>query len=111
MWWKFGKPMPATTLVNYCYQYMFYNCTALTTAPTLPATTLTQYCYYSMFQGCTNLNRIECLATNISALNCTVNWVANVAATGTFIKNPSMSSWTTGSSAIPLGWTVEDAAE
>ena len=103
--------LPATTLIQYCYYNMFYGCTALTTAPALPATTLIQYCYYNMFYGCTNLNRIECLATNISALNCTVNWVANVAATGTFIKNPSMSSWTTGSSAIPLGWTVEDAAE
>ena len=33
--------LPATTLANYCYQYMFSGCTFLTTAPELPATTLT----------------------------------------------------------------------
>ena len=98
--------LPATTLVNYCYQYMFYNCTALTTAPTLPATTLTQYCYYSMFQGCTNLNRIECLATNKSASYCTNAWAYGVAATGTFVKDPNMTGWSTGSNGIPSGWTV-----
>lgn len=47
--------LPATTLANYCYQGMFYNCTSLTTAPELPATTLANSCYYRMFQNCTNL--------------------------------------------------------
>ena len=48
--------LPATNLVNYCYQYMFYNCTSLTTAPkTLPATRSPSYCYQYMFHSCTAL--------------------------------------------------------
>ena len=47
--------LPATTLAEYCYQYMFYNCTGLTTAPELPATTLAGHCYESMFSYCTSL--------------------------------------------------------
>lgn len=47
--------LPATTLSTYCYDYMFYGCTALTTAPLLPATTLQQYCYRYMFRGCSSL--------------------------------------------------------
>ena len=30
---------------RYCYTSMFYNCTSLTTAPTLPATALASNCY------------------------------------------------------------------
>ena len=62
-----------------------------------------------MFQGCTSLNYIKCLATNISASNCTTDWVNGVANSGTFVKNPSMSSWRTGNNGIPTNWTVEDA--
>ena len=102
--------LPATVLANYCYDGMFINCTSLTIAPSiLPATTLTPYCYRSMFEGCTSLNYIKCLATDISANNCTYNWVTGVASSGTFIKNPSMASWTTGDNGVPSGWTVEDA--
>jgi hypothetical protein len=63
-----------------------------------------------MFAGCTSLNYIKCLATNISALDCISDWVSGVAASGTFIKDQSMSDWTTDESGIPSGWTVEDAA-
>ena len=101
--------LPATTLADSCYNSMFSNCTSLTTAPELPATTLNIMCYDSMFQGCTSLNYIKCLATDISASNCTRYWVDGVASTGTFVKNPNMSGWTTGNSGIPNGWTVQDA--
>ena len=47
--------LPATTLANSCYEYMFNNCDSLTSAPELPATTLARSCYYSMFAGCTSL--------------------------------------------------------
>ena len=50
--------LPATTLAKFCYQYMFYGCTSLTTAPELPATTLVNYCYDGMFYGCTNLTTV-----------------------------------------------------
>ncbi len=67
-----------------------------------------------MFVNCTNLNYVKCLATDISADNCTTNWLANVAATGTFVKAATMNDWTVGLDAnddvsgIPQGWTVED---
>ena len=101
--------LPATTLVDYCYCLMFENCKSLTTAPKLPATTLAESCYDRMFNGCTNLNHIECLATDKTAANCTLEWLVGVSSTGTFIKNKDMTDWTTGSSGIPSGWTVQDA--
>lgn len=103
------KILPATTLAEGCYQQMFYNCTSLTTSPELPAPTLTTSCYFSMLYGCINLNYIKCLASNISASNCTTTWVRNVSSAGTFVKRPSMNRWTTSAKGIPEGWTVEDA--
>lgn len=100
--------LPATTLAGACYYNMFRSCSSLTTVPELPATTLASYCYYNMFNGCSNLNYIKCLATNISAWSCTESWVDGVASTGTFVKNPSMTGWTTGNNGIPSNWTVED---
>lgn len=100
--------LPATTLADLCYRGMFQNCTSLTSAPELPASTLVMGCYFNMFYNCTSLNSVNCLATNISAGSCTSTWLYNVAATGTFTKSPNMSSWTTGASGIPTGWTVED---
>ncbi|MBQ9214398.1 MAG: hypothetical protein IJ150_10730, partial [Bacteroidales bacterium] len=47
--------LPALTLSNYCYSYMFHSCRNLTVAPELPATTLSDYCYSCMFYGCDNL--------------------------------------------------------
>lgn len=101
--------LPATTLARRCYVSMFYNCTSLTSAPALPATTLVEGCYSHMFYNCTSLNYITCLATNISASNCTDGWVSGVSATGTFIKSSSMNNWTRGSSGIPNNWTVQNA--
>ena len=100
--------LPATTLAYHSYSYMFTNCASLTTAPLLPAPVLTQYCYESMFNGCRSLSYIKCLATDISATNCTSNWVSSVAATGTFVKSPNMTEWTRNYNGIPVGWTVEE---
>ncbi len=100
--------LPATTLANNCYDGMFYGCTSLTAAPQLPTTRLADGCYYNMFRNCTNLNYIKCLATDISASNCTTSWVDGVASTGTFVK-AGATGWTTGTSGIPSGWTVQDA--
>ncbi len=103
--------LPATTLTQSCYATMFWQCTNLINAPELPATTLASNCYSDMFNGCSNLNSITCLATDISASYCTSNWVTGVAASGTFTKAASMSSWTTGVDGIPTNWTVQDATE
>jgi hypothetical protein len=90
---------------------MFYYCTNLTTAPELPATTLADDCYYYMFYNCNKLNYIKMLATDISASGCLSNWVIGVASTGTFVKNPDMNSLPTGYSGIPSGWTVVNDGE
>ena len=101
--------LPATTLTNQCYRYMFSGCTALTTAPELHATTLTNQCYKYMFYKCTSLNYVKCLATDISATECTSAWLADVSSSGTFVRDASMTSWTTGNDGIPSGWTVQNA--
>jgi hypothetical protein len=127
--------LPSTSLTYRCYYAMFYGCTSLTTAPSLPATTLAQECYYSMFascssltaapdllattlqtkcyQGmfasCSSLNYVKCLATNISATDCTTSWLYNVSSSGTFVKSSSMSGWSSGVSGIPTNWTVQNA--
>jgi len=101
--------LPATTLTKGCYRSMFSNCTSLVSAPVLPATTLTVNCYNSMFFYCSSLNNITCLATDISANYCTIDWVWGVASTGTFTKAASMTNWLTNDSGIPSGWTVQDA--
>ena len=62
--------IPATTLTNYCYTYMFYNCSSLTTAPELPATTLNTCCYMSMFHGCTSLTTAPELPATTLATAC-----------------------------------------
>lgn len=101
--------LPATTLVNNCYDSMFEGCTSLQTAPELPATTLADSCYQYMFRNCSKLNYIKMLATDISAKRCLYYWVSGVASTGTFVKNPSMTSLPTGVNGILSGWTVQNA--
>lgn len=96
--------LPATTLTISCYDGMFKGCTSLVTTPVLPATTLADYCYASMFRA-TSVNYVKCLATDISAFNCTETWLRDASATGTFVKKAGV-SWTTGNSGIPSGWTV-----
>ena len=98
--------LPATTLADNCYASMFSGCTGLTTAPALPANTLADYCYYFMFKNCTSLNKVTCLATDISATDCTKDWLSGVAITGTFISSADILGWSTGTSGIPSGWTV-----
>ena len=52
--------LPATTLANNCYSYMFSRCGNLTSIPEglLPATTLANNCYSYMFSRCGNLTSI-----------------------------------------------------
>ena len=100
--------LPATTLAEGCYRMMFSNCKNLTTAPVLPAGTLVVGCYSTMFVACSNLNSVTCLATDISALDATNDWLRGVAGTGTFTKAAGVTSWTTGDNGIPAGWTVVD---
>ena len=62
--------LPATTLTESCYNYMFYGCTSLTTSPELPATTLADYCYMNMFYQCQNLTTAPELPATTLADGC-----------------------------------------
>ena len=50
--------LPALKLATRCYDSMFLNCSSLQTAPDLPATELAEYCYMGMFRDCTNLKNV-----------------------------------------------------
>ena len=97
--------LPANTLQYACYDSMFYGCTSLTTAPVLPATTLAGSCYNSMFYGCTKLNSITVYAQDISATDCTTNWLSGVASTGTFHNMGFVTYKKDSINGIPVGWT------
>lgn len=105
----YAPELPATGLSNSCYSSMFRG-TAIETAPELPAATLVASSYHRMFMDCTNINKIKCLATDISANSCLSKWTLNVSSTGTFVKAPGMNDWPSGTSGIPEGWTVVDAS-
>lgn len=63
---KAPKKLPATTLADYCYYYMFQNC-PITNTPTLPATTVLNYSYSYMFTGCSSITSAPDLpATSVS---------------------------------------------
>ena len=96
------------TADDHGYLLLFLDCASLIQAPELPATTLMDNCYDSMFYNCTSLNYIKCLATNRSAEKCTFDWVKGVAPTGNFYKSPS-ATWETGTNGIPTGWTIHNA--
>ena len=105
--------LPATTLEVNCYSAMFEGCASLTKAPDLPATTLAELCYRQMFSGCAALKEIKCLATDISASDCTTDWVKDVPTgtpPGTFTCDSTMvATWEAkigNVSGVPTGWTV-----
>lgn len=62
--------LPATTLINGCYHYMFSGCTRLSAMPELPATTLVSSCYQDMFSGCTSLTKTTPLPATTLAQSC-----------------------------------------
>ena len=110
--------LPATNLVAFCYYRMFcmnrnskITTPKMTKSPVLPASVVTTSAYEEMFKGNGNLVEVTCLATDISASNAVKDWLRNCSSTGTFNKASSMSSWPSGTSGIPSGWTVEDYQE
>ena len=114
--------LPATTLSDGCYCFMFSGCNNLTRGPELPATVLSEDCYHRMFEytgivkapvlpaakligqcygglfdHCVNLKYVKCLATDITDTShgedgTTMCWLAGVAAKGTFVK-ASAADW------------------
>lgn len=101
--------LPATSLTNYCYQGFLAQNGNLLVGPLLPAETLVQGCYAYLFYHSNKVNNIRCLAINKSASNCLQDWVNRVQTTsGTFYKHPNMSSWNRGNSGVPNNWTIVD---
>ena len=97
--------LPATKMATECYRQLFKNCSSLVNAPELPAKTLAEGCYQQLFYGCSKLNNVTIYANDISATNCTLKWLSNVASTGTF-RNLGTATYPTGESGIPTGWTI-----
>ena len=65
--------LPATTLTDSCYTSMFFNCTSLTTTPTiLPGIVLSEYSYESMFRN-TSITTPPILFANTTAPWCYLN--------------------------------------
>ena len=102
--------LPATTLKDGCYQNMFYGCKGIERAPELPALTLVKECYKEMFYDCSKLNYVKSLATDISATDCTKDWLGK-AGTEAASKKAVVDSETPwvidNDSGIPVGWTKE----
>lgn len=99
--------LPARTLAQECYKSMFAGCTNLTVSPQLPAETLVDGCYDNMFNGCSNLAKVYCSATTNLGNGFTTNWLADVAASGLFVKNEAATTWPQPSpNGIPDGWTI-----
>lgn len=96
--------LPSTSLDDYCYEGMFNGCTSITTAPKLPATTLATGCYNEMFYGCSALDTISLYYTGNFSTTYFNDWVDGVASSGTIAYDGT--DTTTGTSAIPTGWTV-----
>lgn len=104
-------PTLNTFSATYVFPAMFRGCNAHNVDIYLPASVLTNGCYYDLFveYGSTiEKIKITCLATDITAENCTTNWLQGVSITGTFVKHPN-TTWPTGVNGIPEGWTVIDA--
>ncbi|MBQ1865801.1 MAG: hypothetical protein II151_02645, partial [Bacteroidales bacterium] len=81
-----------------------YGCTSLTTTPILHARTLVNYCYKYMFANCSNLQAAKIWATDISAEGCLDNWLLNVSSSqGTFLQEKTV-TFPTGPSGIPENW-------
>lgn len=102
--------LPATTLKDGCYQDMFYGCKGIERAPELPALTLVKECYKEMFYDCSKLNYVKSLATDISATDCTKDWLGKAGTEAASKKAvvDSETPWVIDSdSGIPVGWTKE----
>lgn len=88
--------LPATTLSNNAYAYMFAECVNLISAPVLPATTLAPYCYSNMFAGCSSLTKSPALPATTLAEGCYMEMFAGeLSGAGVINPNNSKSGLTT----------------
>ena len=101
--------LPATTLTEGCYQDMFNGCKGIEKAPVLPAPKLEKNCYQEMFYDCAKLNHVKCLATDISAENCTKDWLgkAGTEATGEKVLETLVPMTPNSDDGVPTSWTAQ----
>ena len=101
-----------TSLSGYPYAFvtLFKGCTSLTKAPALPATTLSDYCYFYLFYGCESLKEVRISATK-TATGALANWLANASTTGDIYCDPNAKIFPASISGIPSGWTRHNIAD
>jgi hypothetical protein len=78
------------TLSNYCYVYLFNNCTSLITPPELSATILAEGCYALMFRWCTNLTTLPKLPATMLAASCYIGMFTSCTALTSLPKLPAI---------------------
>ena len=104
--------LPATTLANTCYGYMFAGCKGLTKQEGwyLPCesfnTSQTKGCYNYMFTDCTNLVEMYTKQSNISP-DYNFNWLKNINTFGVLFMNKDSTQTTFAYNVKPSWWTVK----
>lgn len=101
-----GLVMPATSLVESCYESMFQGCTYLVSAPLLPATAGATNCYKNMYNSCSSLTTVKSMLHSPSA-SYTDDWLEDVPSSGTFFYSIGQ-TWPSGQDGIPSGWASYD---
>ena len=101
--------LPATTLMEGCYQDMFSGCKGLEKAPELTAPALVKDCYKEMFYDCSKLNHVACLATDITAPDCTKDWLgkAGTEATSKPVLESVLDMKAGSDDGVPVSWTAK----
>lgn len=87
------------------YRGFYYDFPSIIVGPDLPAATVGQQGYSYMFNGCTNLRYMKVLATSVSANNAIKNMMNNgggISSEGDFVVRTNAPSALTG--AVPSGW-------
>ena len=101
--------LPATTLMEGCYQDMFNGCKGIEKAPELPAPKLEKNCYQEMFYDCAKLNHVKCLASDITAEGSTKDWLgkAGTEATGEKVLESVVPMTANSDDGVPTSWTAK----
>ena len=100
--------LPATTLVTFCYQFMFRSCTGLVETPDgwyLPAQITASSSCYAMFGGCSKLQKIAVAYSGTITASHWSSFLYNVSKTGTFYYSKNQTKENI-KSIVPSGWTL-----
>ena len=103
------EKLNAITAKTECYKRMFAGCTSLEKSPIIEINEITgaTNIFREMFYGCTSLNEIFIENYSVETTNQFINWVTNVANSGTFHKNVN-TTFLLGNSGIPTNWVIKD---